>query len=62
MAVKNVDMAIMEIYNSIVIKVYEKLLDDRINKIPAGKLSKGVYFIRVSNKGIIEDLLKLVVY
>ena len=52
----------MEVYNSIGIKVYEKALDDRVNKIPPGKLSKGVYFIRVTNNGNIEDLLKLVVY
>ncbi len=61
-AVKNIDMAIMEIYNSMGIKVFEKLLDDRVNKIPPNKLSKGVYYIRVSNNGNIEDLLKLVVF
>ncbi len=58
---KNVDLAIMEVYNSIGIKIFEKLLDDKVNKIPTGKLSKGVYFIRILNNGIIEDLLKLVV-
>lgn len=61
-AVKNVDMAIMEVYNTLGIKVYEKLLDDRVNKIPAGKLSKGVYFIRIINNGALENLLKLIVY
>jgi hypothetical protein len=61
-AAKNVDIAVMQVYNSLGIKVFEKILDDRINKIPPGKLSKGVYFIRISNKGIIEDLLKLIVY
>ena len=61
-AVKNVDIAIMEVYNALGIKVYEKLLDDRVNKIPPGKLSKGVYFIRIINNGALEDLLKLIVY
>ncbi len=61
-AAKIVDIAIMEIYNSIGIKVFEKILDDRVNKIPSGRLSKGVYYIRISNNGINEDLLKLVVY
>lgn len=61
-AVKNVDIAIMEIYNSIGIKVFEKTLDDRVNHIPPGKLSKGVYYIKISNNRINEALLKLVVY
>ncbi|MDB5198421.1 MAG: C-terminal target protein [Chitinophagaceae bacterium] len=61
-AAKTVDISIMEVYNALGVKVYEKVLDDRVNKIPPGKLSKGVYFIRVTNKGDVEDLLKLVVY
>ena len=61
-AAKNVDISVMEVYNSLGIKVYEKPLDDRVNKIPAGKLTKGVYFIRITNNGDLEDLLKLIVY
>ena len=61
-AVKKLDVSIMEVYNTLGVKVYDRLLDDRVNKIPQGKLSKGVYFIRITNKGNLEDLLKLIVY
>jgi hypothetical protein len=60
--VKDVDTAIMEVYSAMGIKVFEKQLNDGINKIPAGKLSKGVYFISITNNDVLEDLLKLVVY
>ncbi|HUS00790.1 MAG TPA: T9SS type A sorting domain-containing protein, partial [Chitinophagaceae bacterium] len=61
-AAKKVDISIMEVHNALGVKVYEKALDDRVNKIPPGKLSKGVYFIRITNNGDLEDLLKLIVY
>jgi hypothetical protein len=61
-AAKTVDISIMEVYNALGVKVYQKDLDDRVNKIPPGKLSKGVYFLRITHNGDLEDLLKLVVY
>ncbi|HKG69638.1 MAG TPA: T9SS type A sorting domain-containing protein, partial [Segetibacter sp.] len=61
-AQQNVDMAIMQVYNSVGIKVFEKNLDDLINKIPAGQLSKGIYFINIINRDGSRQTLKLVVY
>lgn len=61
-AVKNVDYAWMQIFNSTGARVHEKLLDDRLNMIPAGKLSKGIYFIRIIQNDKIEFSSKLIVY
>ena len=61
-AQQNVDEAFMQVYNVAGMKVFEKELDDRINKIPAGILRRGFYFIRIVNKGKQEETLKLVVY
>jgi len=61
-AQQNVDEAFMEVYNVAGMKVFEKELDDRINKIPAGILRSGIYFIRIVNRGKREETLKLVVY
>ena len=61
-AQENVDVAFMQVFNATGVKVFEKNLDDRINKIPAGKLSKGFYFIRFLNNGNRKQTLKLVVY
>lgn len=59
---ENVDVAFMQVFNSAGIKIFEKDLDDRINKIPAGKLSKGFYFIRITNKGKLVETIRLAVY
>ncbi len=61
-AQENVDVALMQVFNATGVKVFEKNLDDRINKIPAGKLSKGFYFIHFLNNGNRKQTLKLVVY
>ena len=61
-AQKEVDKAIMQVFNAAGAKVFEKQLDDRINIIPAGKLSKGFYFIHITNNGSRKQTLKLVVY
>lgn len=61
-AQENVDKAIMQVFNAAGAKVFEKDLDDRINTIPAGKLSKGFYFIHITNNGSRKQTLKLVVY
>ena len=61
-AQKNVDDALMQVFNSIGAKVYEKSLDDQINTIPPHTFSKGVHFIRVVNNNRQEKILKLIVY
>ncbi len=61
-AAKNVADAKLQVYNLTGQKVYEKILDDRVNTIPAGKLSKGVYFIRIMQNNKKEFTGKLVIY
>lgn len=61
-AQQNVDIAIMQVYNAVGIKVFEKNLDDLINKVPSGKLGKGNYFINIINRNGSRETLKLVVY
>ncbi|MEO7265900.1 MAG: S8 family peptidase [Ferruginibacter sp.] len=60
-AQEHIDIAIMQVFNVMGSKVFEMQLDDRINTIPAGKLSKGVYFIRIINNGKRQETLKLLV-
>ncbi|MCW3110740.1 MAG: C-terminal target protein, partial [Segetibacter sp.] len=61
-AQQDVDLATMQVYSALGVKVFEKNLDDRINKIPPGKLSKGIYFIRIINTDGSAETLKLIVY
>jgi hypothetical protein len=61
-AQQNVDVAFMQVFDVTGRKVFERELDDRINKIPAGILRRGSYFIRITNKGKLVETLKLVVY
>ena len=61
-AQQNVDIALMQVFNTSGVKVFEKELDDRINKIAAGRLSKGYYFIRIIANGKQIETMKLVVY
>ena len=61
-AQQDVDLAFMQVFNAAGIKVFEKDLDDRINTIPAGTLSKGFYFIRIIKDNKQQQMLKLVVY
>jgi hypothetical protein len=56
------DDILMQVFNSSGMLVYKKPLDDIIVTIPSGRLSKGFYYILISNKGIREALLKLVVH
>lgn len=58
----DVDVAVMQVFTSAGVKVFEKTLDDRINSIPANRLSKGVHFIRILNNNRAEKTLKLIVY
>ncbi len=61
-AQQNVDIALMQLFNASGVKIYEKVLDDRINKIAAGILSKGFYFIRIIANGKQIETMKLVVH
>ncbi len=58
---READIASMQVFNSTGILMLEKRLDDVINTIPAGMLSKGFYILRIiSDDGIITHL-KLIV-
>ncbi|MEO6583906.1 MAG: S8 family peptidase [Ferruginibacter sp.] len=57
-----VEPAVLQVYNSIGMRVYEKTIEDRINIIPANTLAKGVHFIRILKNGHAEKTLKLIVY
>ncbi len=57
----SVDDAVMQVFNATGIKVFEKLLDDRVNTIPPNTLSKGVHFIRVIKNNKPDKSLKLIV-
>ncbi len=51
---RQADIAFMQVINSSGVLVFEKRLDDVINTIPAGTLSKGLYILRIiSDDGII---------
>lgn len=52
----------LQLFNSAGIKMYEKQVNDIMTTIPAGKLSKGLYFIRVIVENKEQTILKLVVY
>ena len=57
-----IDDAVMQVFNASGMKVFEKPLDDLIVSIPAGKLGKGFYFIRITSGKNTLGILKLVVY
>jgi hypothetical protein len=61
-AVKNVNDARMQVFNLLGEKVFEKILDDRVVTIPGGKLSKGIYFVRIMQNNKREFTGKLLVY
>ena len=51
----------MQVFNSVGVKVYEKAINDITNTIPAGKLSKGFYTLRIIQENKKQVSLKLVV-
>ncbi len=61
-AAQLVDNDGMQVFNSMGVKVFEKILNDRINIIPPGTLSKGVYFLRFIRQNKQHQTLKLVVF
>jgi hypothetical protein len=56
------DITLLQVFNSIGQKIYEKQLDQLSNQIPVGLLSKGFYFLRIVKEGKTQTMLKLVVY
>jgi hypothetical protein len=52
----------LQVFNSIGEKLFEKTLNDFSNSIPTGKLSKGVYYLRIIKSNRLRTTLKLVVY
>ncbi len=56
------DIAQLQIFNSTGVKLYEKTLKDWSNIIPTGKLSKGIYLLRIIKDNQLQKTLKLVVY
>lgn len=59
---KEVSDAVMQIFNTSGVKVMEKILDDVVVRIPAGKLGKGLYFIRIIKNNKRDTTLKLIVH
>ena len=56
------DITQLQVFNSVGQKVYEKSLDQLVNEIPRGRLSKGFYFLRIVKNNKTQTVLKLVVY
>ncbi|HEV8286698.1 MAG TPA: S8 family peptidase [Chitinophagaceae bacterium] len=56
------DIAQLQLFNSTGIKLYETTLNDWSNTIPTGKLSKGIYLLRITKNNQLQKTLKLVVY
>ncbi len=60
-AASELNDALLQVYNATGIKIFEKILDDRVNTIPANLLGKGVFFIRITQNNKREFSGKLVV-
>ena len=58
---RQADIASMQVINSSGVLVFEKRLDDVINTIPAGTLSKGFYILRILDDNGMITHLKLIV-
>jgi hypothetical protein len=56
-----VNDATLQVFDAMGAKVYETILDDQNKSLPAGKFSKGVYFIRIIDNEK-KSLFKLVIY
>jgi Subtilase family/Secretion system C-terminal sorting domain len=56
------DVAQLQLFNSLGVKLYEKTLNDWSNTIPTGRLSKGIYLLRIIKDNQLQQTLKLVVY
>ena len=58
---RQADIASMQVINSSGVLVFEKRLDDVVNTIPAGTLSKGFYILRIMDDNGMITYLKLIV-
>jgi hypothetical protein len=52
----------LQVFNSIGVKLFETTLKDWSSKIATGKLSKGIYLLRIIKDNQLQKTLKLVVY
>jgi hypothetical protein len=59
---KEPDPVRIQVFNAAGVKIYEKTATDIMTTIPAGRLSKGLHFLRISAAGKATETLKLVVY
>ncbi len=53
---------IVQVYNTGGIMVHEFIMDDITKLLPSARLSKGLYFIRITRNGKMAAIMKLVVY
>ncbi|MEO7922137.1 MAG: S8 family peptidase [Chitinophagaceae bacterium] len=51
----------IQVYNSIGAKVYETVFTDLLNTIPAGRLSKGFYILRLIGENDTRESVKLII-
>lgn len=56
------DIAQLQIFNSLGIKLYEQTLNDWSSAIPTARLSKGIYLLRIIRENQLQKTLKLIVY
>jgi hypothetical protein len=56
------DIAQLQIFNSLGIKLYEQTINDWSSIIPTGGLSKGIYLLRIIKENQLQKTLKLIVY
>jgi len=56
------DFIEVQVFNMVGEKVFEKNVNDFANAIPTGKLSKGVYVLRIIKGNQLQKTLKLIVY
>ena len=56
------DIAELQIFNSLGIKLYEKTVNDWSSIISTGRLCKGIYLLRIIKENQLQQTLKLIVY
>lgn len=59
--IKDVDRAMLQIFDAKGLKVYQKTVDDTVVSIPAGFFGKGLYIVQITNNGS-RETRKVVVY
>jgi len=56
------ETTLAQVYNSIGQKVFELSLNDLVNSLPVGTLSKGFYLVRIVKANKLQTVLRFVVY